>query len=218
MKADKLTIAVDDEPGQVSAEWMEGEATDAVFVFAHGAGAPMSHPFMTRLSEALAGYKIATLRFNFPYMERRSRRPDVPAVAERTVRHAVAEAVRRSKGVLLIAGGKSFGGRMTSQAMAKESMDEVSALVFTGFPLHPAGKPGTDRAAHLKEIKIPMLFLQGTRDALAEKGLMEGVCNSLELATLLFLDGADHSFKAGKNDLIPILADHIQHWVRQLAR
>jgi predicted alpha/beta-hydrolase family hydrolase len=177
----------------------------ACFVFAHGAGAGMTHPFMETVAQGLFERGIATLRYQFPYMEKGSRRPDPPAIAQATVRAAVAEAGRRCPGLPLIAGGKSFGGRMTSQAQAAAPLDGVGGLAFLGFPLHPAGKPSSDRAKHLADVHIPMLFLQGTRDTLAEVGLLEPVVRSLgPQATLHLVDGADHSFhvlaRSGRND------------------
>ena len=177
----------------------------ACYVFAHGAGAGMSHTFMVDFAAGLAARVVATLRYQFPYMEKGSKRPDVPALAHATVRAAVAEATRRCGGLPLYAGGKSFGGRMTSQAQAKDPLPGVRGLVFVGFPLHPAGKPAIDRAEHLSKIKLPMLFLQGTRDELAEPELIRGVVAGLgALATLELVDAADHSFhvraRSGGND------------------
>src|SRR3954470_12756736 len=151
----------------------------ACFVFAHGAGAGMTHPFMATVASGLGERGIATLRYQFPYMQKGSRRPDPPAIAQAAVRAAVAEAGKRCAGLPLIAGGKSFGGRMTSQAQAAAPLDGVHGLAFLGFPLHPAGKPSSDRAKHLADVKFPMLFVQGTRDNLAELKLLEGVVKSL---------------------------------------
>jgi uncharacterized protein len=174
-------------------------------VFAHGAGAGMNHSFMADFAEGLAAREIATLRYQFPYMEKGSKRPDVPALAHATVRAAVAEAARQCAGLPLYAGGKSFGGRMTSQAQAKDPLPGVRGLVFVGFPLHPAGKPAVDRAEHLAKVAVPMLFLQGTRDELAELELIRSVTGKLgALATLELFDDADHSFhvraRSGRND------------------
>jgi len=191
--------------GPVSALLNRPAQARACFVFAHGAGAGMTHPFMETVAQGLFERGIATLRYQFPYMEKGSRRPDPPAIAQATVRAAVAEAGRRCPGLPLIAGGKSFGGRMTSQAQAAAPLDGVGGLAFLGFPLHPAGKPSSDRAKHLADVHIPMLFLQGTRDTLAEVGLLEPVVRSLgPQATLHLVDGADHSFhvlaRSGRND------------------
>lgn len=181
------------------------DAARACYVFAHGAGAGMSHAFMAAFADGLAARGIATLRYQFPFMERGSKRTDPPALAHATVRAAVAEAARQCTGLSLFAGGKSFGGRMTSQAQALAPMPGVRGLVFVGFPLHPAGKPSTDRGTHLTEVHVPMLFLQGTRDELAEARLIEGVTASLgERATLHFIEDADHAFhvraKSGRDD------------------
>ena len=215
MKTQKISIPVSESLGAVSAEVIAGADMTFLYLFAHGAGAGMNHPFMVKLSRALADFAIGTLRYNFPYMEKGSKRPDPPAIAERTVNRAIEVARERYPSIPLLAGGKSFGGRMTSQALAK-SAAPASGIIFTGFPLHAPGKPGTDRASHLQEIHIPMLFLQGTRDALADKALMERVCTGLPTATLKEFEGADHSFKAGKADLIPALAKAIHDWTSAL--
>jgi predicted alpha/beta-hydrolase family hydrolase len=167
----------------------------ACYVLAHGAGAGMAHPFMAAIAAGLAERGVATLRYQFPYMEQGRRRPDAPGLAHATVRAAVAEASRLLPELALFAGGKSFGGRMTSQAQAKSPLPRVRGLVFLGFPLHPAGRPSDERGAHLFEIDIPMLFLQGTRDALAETRLMETLVERLgNRATLRLFRDADHSF------------------------
>jgi uncharacterized protein len=177
----------------------------ACYVFAHGAGAGMHHSFMAAFADGLAQRRIATLRYQFAYMDKGSKRPDPPAVAHAAVRAAVAEAAARCPDLPLFAGGKSFGGRMTSQAQAKEALPGVRGLVFVGFPLHPAGKPGIERAEHLASVPWPMLFLQGTRDELADLALMRGVVEGLgERATLALFDDADHAFhvraSSGRND------------------
>ena len=165
--------------GSVSALLIRPDPARACFVFAHGAGAGMTHSSMEAVAQGLAERGVASLRYQFPYMEKGSKRPDTPPIAHAAVRSAVAEAGRRCAGLRLIAGGKSFGGRMTSQAQAISPLDGVDGLAFLGFPLHPAGKPSDDRAKHLSDIKIPMLFLQGTRDALAELRLLEPVVRRL---------------------------------------
>ena len=166
----------------------------ACYVLAHSAGAGMEHPSMRAAAAGLARLGIATLRYQFPYLERGSRRPDPPALCQATVRAAVAAAARQLPALPLVAGGRSFGGRMTSQAQALEPLTGVRGLAFLGFPLHPAGEPADTRARHLSEIAIPLLFLQGTRDALAVRSLLEGVVARLGTrATLSLVEGADHS-------------------------
>ena len=177
----------------------------ACCVLAHGAGAGMNHPFMAAVASGLAARGISTLRYEFAYMERGSKRPDTPAVAHARVREAVVEAAKRAPGLPLFAGGKSFGGRMTSQAQAIEPLSGVKGLAFIGFPLHPAGKPSAERAEHLRQVKIPMLFLQGTRDELAKLQLLRPLIKRLGArATLKLLQHADHSFhipaRTGRKD------------------
>ena len=177
----------------------------ACYVMVHGAGAGMDHPFMVDVARTLALRDVATLRYQFPYMERGARRPDPPQVAQATVRAAVAAALSLLPELPLIAGGKSFGGRMTSQTQAKASLQGVWGLAFLGFPLHPAGRPSQDRAEHLFDVQIPMLFLQGTRDALASLDQLEPLCKKLgTLATLKLFADADHSFhvpvRTGRKD------------------
>jgi predicted alpha/beta-hydrolase family hydrolase len=175
------------------------------YVLAHGAGAGMAHPFMAAVADELAERGIATLRYQFPYMEQGSKRPDGPALAHATVRAAVAKVGELARGLPLIAGGKSFGGRMTSQAQAAAPLDGVRGLAFLGFPLHPAGKPSADRAKHLADVKVPMLFLQGTRDTLADLTMLKPMVAGLgKRATLSLFDEADHSFhvpaRTGRKD------------------
>lgn len=189
----------------VSALLIDPPQARACYVFAHGAGAGMTHASMATIAAGLADRGIATLRYQFPYMEKASKRPDSPAIAHAAVRAAVREAARCCPKLPLIAGGKSFGGRMTSQAQAIDALPGVRGLAFLGFPLHPAGKPASDRAKHLGDIRIPMLFLQGTRDALAELDLLEPVVKHLgKLARLHLVKEADHSFhvlaRSGRND------------------
>ena len=207
--------------GAVSAVLIHPEPARACFVFAHGAGAGMRHASMEAIAAGLGERGIATLRYQFPYMEKAGKRPDPPAVAHAAVRAAVAEAGRRCAGVPLFAGGKSFGGRMTSQAQAASPLAGIKGLGFFGFPLHPAGKPSTDRAKHLADITIPMLFLQGTRDSLAEPALLEPVVKGLgPLATLHLSREADHSFHvpapSGRNDheVIAEILDAFATWVQ----
>ncbi|HEY0886554.1 MAG TPA: alpha/beta family hydrolase [Ramlibacter sp.] len=206
--------------GPVSALLCAPPRASALFVFGHGAGAGMHHPFMADLAAALGERGVATLRYQFPFMEQGSKRPDGPAVAHAAVRAAVAEAAARLPRVPLYAGGKSFGGRMTSQAQAAQPLDAVRGVVFVGFPLHPAGKPGTQRAAHLAEVQVPMLFLQGTRDALADLALIRATASQLgNRATLHVVEGADHSFhvlvRSGRSDaqVLQELADAMAGWM-----
>ena len=189
-----LPISIDTE-SRVGALLIAPPGAAAGFVFAHGAGAGMAHPFMERFAQGMAERGIATLRYQFAYMERRSKRPDPPPLAHAAVRAAVAEAARQLPGLQLVAGGKSFGARMTSQAQALAPLPGVRGLVFVGFPLHPAGKPSIERAEHLDRVHVPMLFLQGTRDELAELDLVRTVHERLgPRSTLELFDDADHSF------------------------
>lgn len=216
-----LTFDVDAH-GPVSALAQTPPQARAAFVFAHGAGAGMAHPFMAALAGKLSTRGIATLRWQFPYMERGSKRPDPPTVAHAAVRAAVAAARRQWPGLPLVAGGKSFGGRMTSQAQAAAPLEGVAGLVFVGFPLHPAGKPGVERAAHLGAVEVPMLFLQGTRDELADNALLDSVLAPLATrATLRRFEDADHAFhvraRSGWNDaqVLEALADAVPAWLAQ---
>jgi uncharacterized protein len=223
MTAQSLKLDVENA-ASVSALLLRPDNARACFVFAHGAGAGMSHPSMETVATGLCDRGIATLRYQFPYMEKGSRRPDAPAVAHAAVRAAVKEAARLSAGLPLIAGGRSFGGRMTSQAQAIAPLPGVRGLAFLGFPLHPAGKPSAARAAHLSELKIPMLFLQGTRDDLAEMTLLEPVVKGLGgLASLHVVQEADHSFhvlaRSGRNDreVMGEVLDALAAWIDGLA-
>jgi predicted alpha/beta-hydrolase family hydrolase len=213
-----LQIAVDDELS-VSALAIDAPAVTAALVLAHGAGAGMTHPFMQALAEALAARRIATLRFQFPYMQAGSKRPDPPVLCHRTVRSAVAVAAERWPALPLFAGGKSFGGRMTSQAQAIAPLAHVHGLVFFGFPLHPAGKPSSTRAEHLLDIRCPLLFLQGSRDKLAELPLLTTVLPRLSAAHWHVIDAADHAFhvpaRTGRTDaeVVHELAQHTALWM-----
>jgi len=181
--------------GQVSGLFQTARQGRAVCVLAHGAGAGMTHPFMMAVADGLGQHGISTLRYQFPYMEKRSSRPDTPRIAHAAVRAAVAEASRLAPGLPLFAGGKSFGGRMTSQAQAESPLPGVSGLVFFGFPLHPPGRGSTDRAKHLAEVHIPMLFLQGSRDEFAQLELLHPMIQQLGgRAMLKLFEGANHSF------------------------
>src|SRR5262245_49819189 len=222
--AQELKFAVGSQ-GDVSALLVRPQDARACYVLAHGAGAGMRHASMEAIAAGLAERGIATLRYQFPYMEKGSKRPDPPPVAQATVRAAEAEAARQCASLPLIAGGKSFGGRMTSQAQAKAPLDGVKGLAFFGFPLHPAGKPSADRAKHLADVNIPMLFLQGTRDALAELGLLKPAVKELgNRATLHLAEGADHSFhvlkSSGRNDreVLTEILDAFAAWADEIVR
>ena len=195
-----------------------------LFVFAHGAGAGMRHPFMEAAASALGAHGIGTLRYEFPYMQNKSRRPDSPAVLHATVRAATLAAAAAAPGLPLLAGGKSMGGRMTSQAAAEKPLEGVHGLVFFGFPLHPAGSPATTRGAHLSRVTVPMLFLQGTRDKLADLELLRPLLAGHPLATLEVIEGADHSFhllkSAGRSDddLLSEMARTVATWAGTLSQ
>ena len=202
--AESVTIEVDAER-RVSGLLSVPPRARACYVLAHGAGAGMTHPFMQSVAAGLAARGVATLRYQFPYMEQRAKRPDPPRLAQATVRAAAAEAARRVPALALVAGGKSFGGRMTSQAQAAAPMPGVRGLAFLGFPLHPAGRPSDERGRHLSDVRVPMLFLQGTRDALADLALLRPLTERLgDLASLRLFEDADHSFhvpaRTGRRD------------------
>lgn len=197
--------------------------SQALLVLAHGAGAGMRHPFLERIAQALSERNVATFRYEFLYMEKRAGRPDPPAVAEARVRAAVLEAARANPGVPLFAGGKSFGGRMTSQAQAQSPLAGVAGLVFLGFPLHPAGRPADERGEHLARVACPMLFVQGSRDELADVGLVTALVARLgERATLAMFDDADHGFhvraRSGSNDaeVLERLLDTVVAWIARV--
>jgi uncharacterized protein len=217
-----ITITID-EMQRVSGLLQTPSKARACYVLAHGAGAGMTHAFMAAAADGLAERGIATLRYQFPYMEQGSKRPDTPKVAHAAVRAAVSEAARLVPGLPLFAGGKSFGGRMTSQAQAAEPLPGVRGLVFLGFPLHPPGKPSNERAKHLFEVTIPMLFLQGTRDEFAELSLLEPLCRELgSLASLRLFQDADHSFhvpaRSGRKDpeVRAELLDALAEWMKRM--
>jgi predicted alpha/beta-hydrolase family hydrolase len=217
--AERVDIAIG-ESHRVSGLLMAPPRARACYVLAHGAGAGMAHPFMAAVAAELAQRGIATLRYQFPYMERGTKRPDPPQLAQTTVRAAVVEAQRLVPDLPLFAGGKSFGGRMTSQAQAAAPLPGVRGLIFLGFPLHPAGRPSADRAKHLFDVRIPMLFLQGSRDALATLDELRPVCQALDArATLRVFADADHSFhvpaRSGRNDaqVRAELLDALATWI-----
>ncbi|AMA55388.1 alpha/beta hydrolase family protein [Bradyrhizobium sp. CCGE-LA001] len=208
--------------GTVSAILTQPAATRACYVLAHGAGADMRHSFMEKVAEGLASRGIAPFRFNFPYMEKKGR-PDQPAVAHAAIRAAVAEAARLCPGLKLVAGGKSFGGRMASQAQSKSALPGVKGLAFLGFPLHADKKPSAERAEHLAAIAIPMLFLQGTRDGLADLSYLKPVIETLgPKATLHEIEGGDHSFavlkKSGRtnDEALTEVLDTLAAWIDAL--
>lgn len=176
----------------------------------------MQHIFMKSLSESLAAEGIATLRFNFPFVENKKGRPDLPAVAHKTIEAAIKHAKETYPALPLFLSGKSFGGRMSSQYLATHPDPKIKGIVFYGFPLHPPKKPSIDRAEHLKDVKVPTLFLQGTRDELATFELIQSVCSQLQNCTLVKLEGADHAFKAGKQNLIPVLAAATKNWMEKI--
>ena len=220
LQARRLRLVV--APGAtVSALYQKAPRASALLVLAHGAGAGMSHPFMTAVADLLAETGISTLRFQFPYMEAGSRRPDRPATAHAAVRAAVKKAARLAPTLPLFAGGKSFGGRMTSQAQALAPLPNVRGLVFLGFPLHPPDKPSIERAEHLLDIHVPQLFIQGTRDALAEPALLRVVIRRLgKRARLWPVKDADHSFgvlvRSGRNhqEVLAEIAAILATWIK----
>jgi uncharacterized protein len=232
LETQKRTIDV--QGSSVSALFLAPAEARACYVLAHGAGAGMAHPFMAAVADGLAERGIATLRYQFPYMEKGSKRPDTPKVAQATVRAAVAEAARLAPGLPLIAGGKSFGGRMTSQAQAESPLPGVRGLAFLGFPLHAAGQPSDARAKHLFDVKVPMLLLQGAADKLAEPSLlgplveklsgswMVGGSSPMPPVTLKFFPDADHSFhvpaRTGRKDteVMRELLDALASWTTTL--
>ena len=218
----RLRFAVEDA-GEVSAILVRPAKARWLLALAHGAGAGMTHPFMERLAGELADAGVASFRYQFPYMEQKRRAPDLPAVATRTVAAAVRAAAEEAPGLPLLAGGKSFGGRMSSQAASQQLLEGVRGLVFFGFPLHPPNKPGNKRAEHLADVQVPMLFLQGTRDTLADLKLLRPICKDLgKLAILHVIETADHSFhvlkSSGKSDadVLRELAQTTASWAENL--
>ncbi len=219
-----LTIETGTRAGRVSAILHMPEPAGALLVLAHGAGAGMRHPFMEALAVRLAGEGVGTLRYQFPYMDQGRRQPDRPPLLEATVRAAVAAGAEVASGLPLFAGGKSMGGRMTSGAAAKEALAGVRGLVFFGFPLHPPKNPGTARADHLPLVTVPLLFIQGTRDSLADLALMKGVSDGLgPRATVHVVEGGDHSFhlprRSGRTDedAQTEMASVVGRWIGDLA-
>ena len=223
MPVETLRIQVG-EGGEVEGLLDRPADARALLVLAHGAGAPMRHVFLEQLTQRLAARRVAVLRYAFPYTQRGARAPDKPPVLMATVRAAVAAAAGLAPDLPLFAGGKSMGGRMTSQAMAEVPLPGVRGLVFVGFPLHPAGRPSTSRADHLAKVSVPMLFLQGTRDTLADLELLRSVVEPLARTTLHVVEDADHGFhvrkSSGRTDaqVLAALAEVIAGWMDQAVR
>jgi predicted alpha/beta-hydrolase family hydrolase len=204
-KTEEINFTAGEKVGQVSGLLILPKNAEALFVLAHGAGAGMRHRFMEEVAQKLADHAVGTLRYQFPYMEAGVKRPDSEAVLTATVRAAVTTAKKQADGVSLLAGGKSMGGRMTSLAAAKAPLEDVRGLIYLGFPLHAAGKPSAERGHHLFDTALPMLFLQGSRDALADLKLLKPLCARLGKRVELFvIDGGDHSFhllkSSGRSD------------------
>ena len=218
MKTRSLSLKISPSIGAVSGECIIPEESKCIMTLAHGAGAGMNHSFMATLAQLLSEEGIATLRFNFPFAENKKGRPDTPAVAHQTIETAITKAQKLFPELPLFVAGKSFGGRMTSQYLSAHHHPEIRGIIFYGFPLHPPGKPSTERAEHLKDVKTPMLFLQGTKDELATWKLIESVCSSLKLATLVKIEGANHAFKAGKQNILQLLADTTKDWIEKMIK
>ena len=221
----EIRFRVNDKAEEVSGLLLRSKSDKALLVLAHGAGAGMRHKFMESLCAKLAGRGIATLRYQFPYMEKGIKRPDPEAALTATVRSAVAAAKEFADGLPTLAGGKSMGGRMTSLAAAREPLDGIKGLVFFGFPLHAAGKPSADRGNHLFDVKVPMLFLQGSRDTLADLKLLKPLCQRLgKRAELFIVDGGDHSFhmlkSSGRSDdeVLDQVVDEVAAWLSRPIR
>lgn len=218
--SEPIELRIASPHGEVEGLLVRPATASWLYVLAHGAGAGMRHPFMAGIAGRLAERGVATLRYEYPYMTAGSKRPDRAAKNEAVTRAACAYAAREFPELALVAGGKSMGGRMTSQAQAAEPLARVAGLVFLGFPLHRPGGPSTERAAHLSDVRVPMLFLQGTRDSLADLDLMRRVCGDLAaLATLHVVDGADHGFhvlkRTGRTDeeALDEVADTVTRWL-----
>jgi predicted alpha/beta-hydrolase family hydrolase len=222
--AEAKSLTIEAAGQRVSALLTAPAGARAIYVVGHGAGVGMHHTFMQAVADGLAERGIATLRYQFPYMERGDKRPDPPKIAQATVRAAVEEAARAAPGLALFAGGKSYGGRMTSQAQAAEPLAGVKGIAFLGFPLHPPGQPSEARSEHLFNVKIPMLFLQGTRDKLADLALLKPIVERIgPAATLGTFEGVDHSFHvpkgSGKTDagVMRDLLDALAQWIQRLS-
>src|SRR5688572_17230215 len=218
MKTKSISVKVSPALGAVSAESIVPQKSKCIMVLAHGAGAGMHHPFMVTLSQSLAEKGIATLRFNFPFMENKKGRPDPPAVAHKAIEAAILKAQKLFPKLPLFVAGKSFGGRMSSQYMAANPNKAVIGIIFYGFPLHAPGKPSIERSEHLKDVQSPMLFLQGSRDEFANWNLITKVCSSLPLAELIKIEGANHGFKAGKLDIMSQLTTLTNEWIEKMIK
>lgn len=218
MTSRRTSIQISPAIGAVSAEYVIPASSKCIMTLAHGAGAGMDHIFMTTLAASLAEAGIATLRFNFPFSEHKKGRPDTPAVAHQAIAAALTHAHEKFPSLPLFAAGKSFGGRMTSQYLSTNTRPEVKGVVFYGFPLHPSGKPSIERADHLKDVKTKMLFIQGTRDELATWDLITPVCATLPKATLVKIEGANHMFKAGKVDTMPLITKATHDWIEKIIK
>jgi predicted alpha/beta-hydrolase family hydrolase len=220
----EIQFAVNEKVGAVSGLLLKPDKPSALLILAHGAGAGMRHRFMEQVAVKLAAATVATLRYQFPYMEKRTKRPDTEAVLTDTVRAAVLAAKKAAGDLPLFAGGKSMGGRMTSLAAARQPLEGVRGLIFFGFPLHAAGRPGAERGAHLADVALPMLFLQGSRDALAELKLLKPLCANLgKRAELFIVAGGDHSFhvmkssKRSDEDVLDEIMNKAATWINKLA-
>ena len=216
MKTKALTLKVSQVIGTVSGELIVPQKNKCIMTMAHGAGAGMHHVFMETMAQSLAEEGIATLRFNFPFTENKKGRPDSPAVAHQTIEAAIVKAQKLFPKLPLFVAGKSFGGRMTSQYMAANPNDAVKGIIFYGFPLHAPGKPSIERAEHLKDVRSRMLFLQGSKDEFATWKLITKVCSSLPLAELIKIEGANHGFKAGKQDIMKQLTTLSNEWIEKI--
>jgi predicted alpha/beta-hydrolase family hydrolase len=218
MQTKSLKLIVSSAIGKVSAKCIIPDKPICIMTLAHGAGAGMDHIFMETLSKALGEAGIATLRFNFPFAENKKGRPDSPAVAHQAIEAAIKKAQELSPKLPVFVSGKSFGGRMSSQYLSEHPELDVNGIIFYGFPLHQPGNPSVERAEHLKKVKVPMLFLQGTKDALATWDMIEKVTKGLKKAKLVKLEGADHSFKAGKKDIMSMLVEETKGWVDKMIK
>jgi predicted alpha/beta-hydrolase family hydrolase len=215
MKRKSVTLKVSPSIGSVSGEYIIPVNSTCLITIAHGAGAGMHHPFLAALAASLADKGIATLRFNFPFTEKGKGRPDSPAVAHQAIEAAIRHARKKYAALPLFISGKSFGGRMSSQYLAAHHDADAKGIIFYGFPLHAPGKPSIERGEHLKDLIHPMLFLSGTRDEFATLNLLKKVCKALPEATLITIEGANHSFKAGKLNTIEMLADYTREWTNE---